>query len=741
MLFRISIPMPSLPFRQRPVWAAVSAFCLAAALSPLLAQPLSHRVNPFVGTDFTGNTYPGAQVPFGMVQLSPDNGLPGWDRIAGYFYPDSTIAGFSHTHLSGTGAGDLYDISYLPATLPLCQAPEPLGTHSRFSHSEEEAHAGYYRVRLADYGIGVELTATPRCGVQRYTFPRDGRERVVRLDLAKAMNWDRTLGSEVRMADSCTLEGFRASDGWARGQRVWFRTRFSAPIRSLCVDTVFLPGGAYACTAQLGFGADCPDTLTLVTALSPTGYEGARMNLGAEGNHNDFDRYRHEAEAAWDSLLACVRVEGGPSERQRTFYTALYRACLAPTLFDDADGAYPGPDGKLHRASGGRHNYGTFSLWDTYRAAHPLYALLFPARAADMASSLMDFAEQNGRLPVWNMWGAETDMMIGYHAASVLCEAVLKGLPGIDAHRALALCRGTAELDGYRGIGMYRRMGYVPYDVAEPTLNDDWALSRTLEYCYDDACIARLARHVGDRRTARTFARRARSYRRVYNPLTGFMQPRDSAGRFQPDFRPEEYTPHICESNAWHYLWNVQHDLRGLRRLMGKRLFAERLDSLFSPRTADSAADRPIFSTGMIGQYAHGNEPSHHVAYLFNLAGQPEKTQWRVYQIMTQLYDDTPSGLCGNEDCGQMSAWYVFSALGFYPVDPTSCRYEIGTPLFPRATLRLPGGKTFVVEAKGYAPDRWRVKRVTLNGRRLRRTYITHEELVRGGTLVFEMAS
>lgn len=727
-----------LPGHRRHALSAALALVLAATPPTAAAQPLSRRVDPLIGTDFTGNTYPGAQVPFGMVQLSPDNGLPGWDRIAGYFYPDSTIAGFSHTHLSGTGAGDLYDISYLPATLPLRQAPAPLGTHSRFSHAEEEAHAGYYRVRLADYDIEVELTATPRCGVQRYVFPHDGRERVVRLDLAKAMNWDRTLAAEVRLADPHTIEGFRASDGWARGQRVWFRTRFSSPICSLRTDTVTLEDGR-ACTTQISFGTDCPDTLTLVTALSPTGYEGARRNLAAEGTHDDFGRYRREAEAQWDSLLACIRVEGGPEERQRTFYTALYHACLAPTLFDDTDGSYPGPDGKLHRTEGGHRNYGTFSLWDTFRAAHPLYALLFPDRAADMARSIMDFAEQNGRLPVWNLWGSETDMMIGYHAASVLCEAALKGLPGIDARRALRLCRLTAESDSYRGIGQYRRLGYVPYDVPEPTLNDDWALSRTLEYAYDDACIARLASHLGDRRTARAFARRARNYRHVFNPATGFMQPRDSAGHFQPDFRPEEYTPHICESNAWHYLWNVQHDLRGLRRLMGKRLFAERLDSLFSPRTADTAADRPIFSTGMIGQYAHGNEPSHHVAYLFNLVGKPEKTQYRVHQIMTQLYTDTPAGLCGNEDCGQMSAWYVLSALGFYPVDPTSCRYELGTPLFPRATLRLPGGRTFTVEAQGYAPDRWRVRRVSLNGRRLRRTYITHEELTQGGTLTFEM--
>lgn len=706
--------------------SGVPLFAAALLCAPAAGQPgdLAGEVNPFIGTDFTGNTYPGAQAPFGMVQLSPDNGLPGWDRISGYFYPDSTIAAFSHTHLSGTGAGDLYDIGFLPVTLPARTAPAPLGVHSRFRHEEESARAGYYRVRLADYDIEVELTATPRCGIQRYRWPRDGREREVIVDLTKALNWDATLDTEFRLVDDRTVEGYRRSDGWARGQQVWFRSRFSQPVASVSVDTVALSAGK-GLRAHLRFAADAGDVLTVSTALSGTGYAGAALNLKAEAPDDDFDRAAEATRREWNGLLGRVEIAGATAAQRTTFYTALYHACLAPTLYDDADGKYLGADRRTHQAPAGTHHYSTFSLWDSYRAAHPLYVLLCPERATDMVNSLTDFAEQNGRLPVWNMWASETDMMIGYHAASVMAEGVLKGLRGVDARRVLRACVGTAELDGYRGIGLYRRLGYVPYDVKEPSLGDDWALSRTLEYAYDDACIARLAAYLGEGQTARTFARRAQNYRHVFNPATGFMQPRDSAGRFQPAFRPEEYTPHICESNAWHYLWSVQHDVKGLTRLLGgRKRLGERLDSLFTLVPEDKEG-LPIFSTGMIGQYAQGNEPSHHVAYLYNHAGQPEKTRHYVHRILNELYNDTPAGLCGNEDCGQMSAWYVFSALGFYPLDPTSCTYETVVPLFPRAVLRLrrPDGSRHevVITHDG--------EHLILNGKRVRGTSFRHKDV------------
>lgn len=697
------------------------------------------KVNTLIGTDYTGNTYPGAQAPFGMVQLSPDNGIPGWDRIAGYFYPDSTIAGFSHTHLSGTGAGDLYDISFLPVTLPVKEADAPLGVYSKFTHKDETAHAGFYQVRLTDYDINVELTATPRCGIQRYTFPKNGKERVVILNLAKAMNWDATVDSKIAQVDKYTIEGYRFSDGWARNQKVWFRTRFSQPIEKLEIMSSELPNGqrGKGCVANITFSKEGPSQIVVTTAISGTGQDGARKNLETEAVSDDFDFYRIQAEKLWNKELGKIEIEGGTSAQQTTFYTALYHAMIAPTLFDDVDGTYLGADRKLHVANGW-NNYETCSLWDTYRAAHPLYTIVDPKRASDMVNGLLAFSKQNGRLPVWNMWASETDMMIGYHAASVISEAVLKGLPGIDKDDALAECVKTANIDSYRGIGLYKQLGYVPYDVKEPTLGDDWSLSRTLEYAYDDACIAELAKYLGKKDIYNTFAKRAQNYRNVYCKGATFMQPRDSKGGFQPNYSPDEYTSHICESNGWHYMFSVQHDIKGLEKLVGKKKFAAKMDSLFTYTPADNA-DLPLFSTGMIGQYAHGNEPSHHTAYIFNKIGQPGKTQKYVHEIVTNLYNDSPAGLCGNEDCGQMSAWYVFSAIGFYPMNPVSCQYETGTPLFKKVTINLDNGRKFIVEAKGLTPEKYEVDEILLNGKKMSRTYINHDDIVNGGILTFKM--
>lgn len=710
---------------------------LALGLHGASAQTTNYaaKVNTLIGTDYTGNTYPGAQAPFGMVQLSPDNGLPGWDRIAGYFYPDSTIAGFSHTHLSGTGAGDLYDISFLPVTLPAKEAETPLGIHSKFSHNDETAHAGYYQVRLSDYDINVELTATERCGIQRYTFPQNGKERVVILNLAKAMNWDATVDTKIAVVDSFTVEGYRFSDGWARGQKVWFRTRFSQPFKNVkMTETALKEGKGYV--AKFAFESDAPAQLTVVTALSPTGLDGAAKNLAAEAPTTDFDYYRYKAEKTWNAALGKIEIEGGTAMQQTTFYTALYHALIAPTLLCDVDGAYLGADRKVHHAKGW-NNYGTFSLWDTYRAAHPLYNIILPQKAGDMVNALLAFSKENGRLPVWNMWSSETDMMIGYHAASVIAEAILKGVPGIDKETALAECVKTANLDDYRGIGLYKKLGYVPYDVKEPTLGDDWSLSRTLEYAYDDACIAALAKAMGKTDVAQTFAKRAQNYSNTYNPSSTFMQPRDSKGNFQPNYSPDEYTSHICESNGWHYMWSVQHDPEGLIKLVGKKRFMAKLDSLFSysPKEND---ELPLFSTGMIGQYAHGNEPSHHAAYFFNKVGQPEKTRRYVHQILTELYNDSPAGLCGNEDCGQTSAWYVFNAMGFYPFNPVSCEYETSLPLFDKVTIHLPEGKTFVISKAGRKAGDYAVKSILVNGKKLKGTSFSHSELAGGGTLEFK---
>lgn len=640
-------------------------------------------VNPFIGTDFTGNTYPGAQVPHGLVQLSPDNGLPGWDRIAGYFYPDSTIAGFSHTHLSGTGAGDLYDISFMPVVEPVRTAPAPLGLHSLFSHDTEEARAGYYKVSLDDYGIDVELTATEHCGIQQYTWPGD--EGKVILNLAKAMNWDSTKDAKIEVIDSVTVRGYRFSNGWARNQKVWFETRFSEPFVS--VDTAEAGGRI----ATFAFKTVPGEKLLVATAISGTNSEGAHKNLITEAPHNDFGKYLADATGMWNKALGKIEIDTNNADDRAVFYTALYHSLLAPVVFSDVDGRYLGPDGNIHTCEPGHRHYSTFSLWDTYRAAHPLYTIIEPDAAADMAQSLIDFSKQNGRLPVWNMWASETDMMIGYHSAPVIVDAVFKNLPGVDAEAALEECVRTARNDDYRSIGLYRELGFVPCDV-----DSSWSVSKTLEYAFDDYCIAALARHLGNDSVYAEFMQRAANYKNQFNPVTGFMQPRRSGGDFVENFSPEIYTEDICESNAWQYLWSVQHDVEGLTELLGgKKGLEERLDRFFTEE-ADTAS-LPLFSTGMLGQYAHGNEPSHHVAYLYNYTDNPEKGRDYLHRIMTTLYKNTPDGLCGNEDCGQMSAWYVLSALGFYPLNPLSGEYEMGCMLYDKAAIHLDNGKTFTI--------------------------------------------
>ncbi|WP_320970081.1 GH92 family glycosyl hydrolase [Bacteroides nordii] len=699
-------------------------------------------VNPFIGTDFTGNTYPGAQAPFGMVQLSPDNGLPGWDRISGYFYPDSTIAGFSHTHLSGTGAGDLYDISFMPVTLPYKEAEAPLGIHSKFSHDDESATAGYYRVLLKDYNIHVELTATERCGIQRYTFPE--ARAAIFLNLKKAMNWDFTNDTQVEIVDSVTIQGYRFSDGWARDQHIYFRTRFSKPFTSVQIDTTaIIKDGDHIGTATIArfdFDTQKDEQIIVSTAISGVSTEGAAKNLLAEVPDDNFDKYRNLTRDNWNRQLSKIEIVSNNTDDKVNFYTALYHSMIAPTIYSDVDGTYYGPDKKTHKTDGWV-NYSTFSLWDTFRAAHPLFTYTEPERANDMVKSFIAFYEQNKRLPVWNFYGSETDMMIGYHAVPVIVDAYLKGITDVDPEKALEACIATANIDNYRGIGMYKKLGYVPYNIADSYNAENWSLSKTLEYAYDDYCIAKMAEKMGKKEIADEFYKRSLNYKNLYNPATSFMQPKDDKGNFIKNFSPDEYTPHICESNGWQYFWSVQQDIDGLIALTGgKERFAQKLDSMFTYHP--SADDElPIFSTGMIGQYAHGNEPSHHVIYLYNAVEQPWKTQQYAAKVMHELYQNSPAGLCGNEDCGQMSAWYVFSAMGFYPVDPVSGKYEIGTPLFPEMQMHLSNDNTFTVLAPTVSKENIYIQAVKLDGKPYSKSYITHEQIMEGATLEFEMGN
>ena len=721
-------------------WFALP-LCMWLACTPApqekVEEDLIGYTNPMIGTDFTGNTYPGAQVPFGMVQLSPDNGLPGWDRISGYYYPDSTIAGFSHTHLSGTGAGDLYDISFMPVTNPYKTGAEPLGIYSSFSHNDESASAGYYRVLLKDYNINVELTATERCGIQRYTFPE--AESSIFLNLKKAMNWDFTADSHIEVVDSCTIRGYRHSWGWSPKQYIYFQTRFSRPFDAFQLDTTAITTKdkgriGTAAIARFDFKTKQNEEILVTTALSGTSMEAAARNLEAEVPKDDFDFYMKQAQENWTKELAKIEVTSDDADKKTIFYTAMYHAMLAPTIYSDVDGSYFGPDGQVHQAEGWT-NYSTFSLWDTYRASHPLFTYLQPERVSDMIQCFLHFYEQNGALPLWNLYGWETDMMIGYHAVPVIVDAYLKGIGDFDPVKALEACVTTANRDDYRSIGFYKEKGYVACD------QENWSMSKTMEYAYDDYCIARMAEAMGEKEIADEFYRRSQNYRNVFNPETSFMQPRDSKGNFIPNYDPEAYIEDICESNGWQYYWSVAHDIDGLIELTGgEARFAERLDSMFTYETTDKSK-LPIFSTGMIGQYAHGNEPGHHVIYLYNRVKQPWKTQQYAAQVMHTLYKNTPDGICGNEDCGQMSSWYVFSAMGFYPVDPISGQYEIGSPIFPEVKMYLANGKTFVVRAENVSDENIYIQSVTVNGQPYNKSYITHEMIMQGDTIHFVMGN
>ena len=719
--------------KTRPI-AALAATALLAA--PLFAgTDLASVVDPFIGTDFTGNTYPGAQAPFGMVQLSPDNGLPGWDRISGYFYPDSTIAGFSHTHLSGTGAGDLYDISFMPVTLPAKEAPAPLGIHSRFSHDREQARAGFYKVHLDDYDIDVELTATTRTGLQRYTFP--GGKCAVILNLDKAMNWDATKDTRIVAVDSTTIVGYRFSDGWARHQKVWFATRFSRPWQEMKIDsTAINEDGKTVGTglvATFYYDTTPGEQITIATALSPTSEQQALANLQAESPAPDFDKAEASTRNAWNDELSRIDIKTDDPRLRKIFYTALYHSLIAPTVYDNADGTYLGPDGKVHKADGWT-NYSTFSTWDTYRAAHPLYTIIDPERAGDMARSLVEFGVHNGRLPVWNMWGSETDMMIGYHSAPIIVDAIIKNLGKIDAGKALDIMVKTARNRPYRQLGDFIDMGYVPVKEGE-----NWEMSKTLEYAFDDYSIALLAKRLGKEDIYKEFLKRSRNYANTYDRKSGFFRPRMADGSFITPFNPDAYEEEICESNAWQYLFSVQHDIPGMIKLFGgKKALEAKLDSMTTHQT-DPAVELPIFSTGMIGQYAHGNEPSHHNPYLYNYTSSPWKGADWLRRIMTELYTDTPSGLPGNEDMGQMSAWYVLSAMGFYPVDPVGGVYELGTPMMEESVIEVPGGKKFTVKAPGVSDKNRYIKSARLNGKLLRQPRITHSQIMDGSTLELEM--
>ncbi|MDD7886881.1 GH92 family glycosyl hydrolase [Flavivirga sp. 57AJ16] len=704
-------------------------------------------VNPFIGTDGPGNTYPGATVPFGMVQLSPDIGIPGWDRIAGYYYQDSIITGFSHTHLTGTGAGDLYDILVMPTNSKSTKRIKAnnFKPFSSFSHNKEKASPGYYTVDLLDYGIKAELTATNRVGIHRYTFPKD-KNTEIHVDLGYSLNWDRPTRTYIEKVNDSTIQGYRMSTGWARNQKVYFQMQFSKSFSSLNYykdDEMYTSPIKGGTKAALKFHVEDGDKIIIKTGLSTTSCKAAAHAIKVETTGFDFDFHREKALFIWEQELQKIKIQSPNEDKKSIFYTMMYQSMLAPTLLSDTDGSYKtanDENGKYKKGidtitkAQGFRRYDTFSLWDTFRAAHPLYTITQPERVPDMIKSLLAHYKETDELPIWSMQGSETNMMIGYHAVPVIVDAYFKGFD-FDSELAFRACKASAMVND-RQIDLYKALGYVPVDGQ----HENWSVSKTMEYAYDDWCIAMFAKDLGKQEDYEYFLKRSGNWKNLYNEHNSWLQPKDIKGRFIKPFTPKEYTPHFCESNAWQYYWFVPHNMDGLiNKTGGKERFEQKLDSMFSyyPEASDKL---PLFSTGMIGQYAHGNEPSHHVAYLYNYLGKPSKTQKLVRQILEEQYKNEPNGHCGNEDCGQMSSWYIFNSLGFYPVNPAQGIYHIGIPLFEKSSIQLPNNKTFRITAINFSDENKFVKKVSLNGKPLKRAYITHKEIINGGVLEFIMS-
>jgi predicted alpha-1,2-mannosidase len=716
---------------------------IAASCSTPAERDVTALVDPFIGTAAHGHVFPGATTPFGMVQLSPDNGTSGWDWCSGYNYSDTVIAGFSHTHLSGTGIGDLCDILFLPSmgdfslALPDSSSSVAKINRATFSHSAEQARPGYYAV-LLDNGVMAELTATPRCGMQRYTASVDGTMKVL-VDLGFAINWDRPVECSLSW-DGTSLTGKRISSGWAARQFVYFASLFSRQPSSVSMlyagDTVAgnsVEGTNTACILEFDMKKD--QELIIKTGISAVDTRGALLNLSAEVQGWDFNSVAASASQAWQDKLSVIRAYSSDPEIVTVFYTALYHSMIAPNLFMDEDGRYRGTDLKIHTA-GGFTNYTVFSLWDTYRAAHPLFTVTVPQMVPDFINTMLNIRDQQGKLPVWSLAGNETNCMIGYHAVPVIADAIHKKFTGFDYNTAFSAATHSAGLN-FQGLNYYRKYGYIPSEL------ENESVSKTLEYAIDDWCISEMAADMGKRDAEAEFLRRSENYVNVFDPVIKFVRGRMKDGSWRPDYDPL-YSHHtrsdFTEGNGWQYTWLVPHDVEGLISLFGSReLFLQRLDSLFriteNVRGANSSPD----ISGLIGQYAHGNEPSHHIAYLFSMAGAPEKTEKTVRRIMNEMYSSRKDGLCGNEDCGQMSAWYVFSAMGFYPVNPANGKFILGSPALDEAAISLPGGKTFRIVAENNSPARVNVSDVFLNGEKLYRNYITYAEIMAGGELRFIM--
>ena len=705
---------------------------LTACAQPAAEENYTRFVDPKIGTGGHGHVFVGANVPFGMVQVGPTSIPQAWDWTSGYHASDSTVIGFSHTHLSGTGIGDLFDITVMPVvgevTYARGEEKDPAsGMWSYADRTKEITKPGYYSVPLTRYGITAEMTATERVGLHRYTFPASDAAAVV-FDLENGGCWDKATQTHLEKEGDSRITGWRYSTGWAKDQRVYFVAEFSKPFAKF--ETV---GDKYA---RASFATTDGEQVLLKVALSPVSIEGAKANLVAELPGWDFDATVKAADAKWNAELSKVKVTTTDEAAKRIFYTALYHTMVAPSLFCDVNGDYYGSDHEIHR-NADFTNYTTFSLWDTYRAAMPLMTILHPEKMPDIIRTMLAIADEQGRLPVWHLWGNETDCMVGNPGIPVVADALVKGIEGFDREKAFEAIKKTA-MNPDRGNGLRMQYGYIPCDL----FNE--AVAYDMEYALADGAAARAAEVLGRMEDAKFFEERSHSYRNYFDPSTRFMRGRDSRKGWRTPFDPFHSTHRAddyCEGNAWQYTWLAPHDVEGLQGCFGSRAkLIEKLDSLFIVSPVIQGGNTSPDISGLIGQYAHGNEPSHHILYLYTMLGQPWKTADKVREVLTTLYHDAPDGLSGNEDVGQMSAWYILSSLGMYEAEPAGGRYWFGSPLFDRAELKVEGG-VFTITAENNSAENKYIQRVWLDGQLYTKPWIAHADVVRGGELRFEMGA
>ena len=680
-------------------------------------QNLTQYVNQYVGTGGHGHTFMGANVPFGLVQLGPTEPTRGWDWCSGYYYDDDELIGFGHMHLSGTGIGCLGDVAFLPVK-------DFKQTSTRFKHEAEKVHPGYYSVQLTDPNVLVELTATERCGFHRYTF-KDGAKAQLALDLSQCIGWDKLNDCLLTQESTTRLTGFRRSNGWAADRRIYFSIDFSQPVTVHRLDSM---------ERVVVSVADNTKPLLVKVALSPVSIDKTKLNMQAEMAGWDFDATVKAADDAWNRELARIQIQTNDQTKKRVFYTAMYHLMTSCSKFNDVDREYRGADGKVHKAD--FTNYTTLSLWDTYRAAHPLMTVAFPEMQRDFAQTFLNIYKQQGRLPVWHLMGSETDCMVGNPGAIVLADLTMKGFVE-DKELALEALKAT-QMKDIRSLGLLKEHGYIPWNL-EP---ENETVAKALEYCAADDGVAKVAKLLGKADDYNYFFNRSRSYKKYYDPETRFMRAVGTDGKFRLPFNPffaEHRTNDYTEGNAWQYTFLVPHDVKGLIQLFGSdKAFMSKLDSLFFVEgwAGDNAS--PDMS-GMTGQYAHGNEPSHHVIYMYNYAGRPDKAAPLLRKMLNEMYLDQPDGLSGNEDVGQMSAWYILSSVGLYQVDPVGGRFVIGSPLFDKATVNVGAGKTFTVVAKNNSDRNIYVQSARLNGKALKNSYIEFNDIRHGGTLELVM--